>query len=275
MKTKFLVFVFLLISSLVMAACNQKNQYRPEAKIITAFNTKYPKADKVEWEAKQGFQVAEFYENNIECEAWFDNNGKWLMTKSDLRYSNLPQSIRENFEKSMYSNWKKEDINKIERTGMNPVYIVEVEKGGQETDLYYNEDGTLAKTLNDPVKDQPNNYMPVSPVISDLIVQKYPEATIIDTDMEKGKLEVDILDGGKTKEIIFNGNTWLSTSWEVRKAEVPTVVMEAFRGSAFGKYRIDDIHFYETPTTSYYLFDLEQGNSEVHLLIDPNGKIIQ
>ena len=98
---------------------------------------------------------------------------------------------------------------------------------------------------------------------------------IIEMDNEKGKLEVDILDGGKAKELIFQGNDWLSTSWEVSKAEVPSVVMETFRHSNFGKYRIDDIHFYETPNNSYYYFDLEQGNSEVHLSIDPTGNILQ
>ena len=75
--------------------------------------------------------------------------------------------------------------------------------------------------------------------------------------------------------MIFQGNDWLSTSWEVSKAEVPSVVMETFRHSNFGKYRIDDIHFYETPNNLYYYFDLEQGNSEVHLSIDPTGNILQ
>ena len=117
--------------------------------------------------------------------------------------------------------------------------------------------------------------MPVASDIQIWIKQKYPDATIIEMDNEKGKLEVNILDGGKAKELIFQGNDWLSTSWEVSKAEVPSVVMETFRHSNFGKYRIDDIHFYETPNNSYYYFDLEQGNSEVHLSIDPTGNILQ
>lgn len=87
-------------------------------------------------------------------------------------------------------------------------------------------------------------------------------------------MEVDILDGGKAKELIFQGNDWLSTSWEVSKAEVPSVVMETFRHS-----NLEIPHrrysFYETPNNSYYYFDLEQGNSEVHLSIDPTGNILQ
>jgi hypothetical protein len=78
--------------------------------------------------------------------------------------------------------------------------------------------------------------MPVASDIQIWIKQKYPDATIIEMDNEKGKLEVDILDGGKAKELIFQGNDWLSTSWEVSKAEVPSVVMETFRHSNFGKF---------------------------------------
>lgn len=50
------------------------------------------------------------------------------MTESNLRYSSLPQAIREQFEKSVYSTWKKDDIDKIERAGMEAVYIIEISK---------------------------------------------------------------------------------------------------------------------------------------------------
>ncbi len=58
----------------------------------------------------------------------FDGTGKWVMTESNLRYSSLPQAIREQIEKSVYSTWKKDDIDKIERAGMEAVYIIELEK---------------------------------------------------------------------------------------------------------------------------------------------------
>lgn len=276
MKTKILLIICTLSWGIIaLTSCNQKKQYRPDAKIITAFNTQYPQASKIEWEHKQGYQVAEFRNNGNETEAWFDNNGKLLMTKNNLKYTNLPQAIQDHFEKSIYSNWKKQDIDKIVRSGMSAVYIIEVEKEGQDTDLYYNENGNLVKTSNDISPKNPHHYQPVSPVISDIITQKYPEATIIEIDTDKTKPEIDILDGGKNKEVIFNGDSWVSTSWEVKKSEVPNAVMEAFRKSVYRKYRIDNIHFYETPTTSYYLFALEQGNSETRLTIDLSGKIIQ
>ena len=113
MKTRLILFILLFISGFAIAGCKQQNQYRPDAKIVAAFNNKYPQSDKVEWEQKQGYYVAEFREDGIEHEAWFDGTGKWVMTESNLRYSSLPQAIREQFEKSVYSTWKKDDIDKI------------------------------------------------------------------------------------------------------------------------------------------------------------------
>ena len=94
MKTRLILFILLFISGFAIAGCKQQNQYRPDAKIVAAFNNKYPQSDKVEWEQKQGYYVAEFREDGIEHEAWFDGTGKWVMTESNLRYSSLPQAIR-------------------------------------------------------------------------------------------------------------------------------------------------------------------------------------
>ena len=215
MKTRLILFILLFISGFAIAGCKQQNQYRPDAKIVAAFNNKYPQSDKVEWEQKQGYYVAEFREDGIEHEAWFDGTGKWVMTESNLRYSSLPQAIREQFEKSVYSTWKKDDIDKIERAGMEAVYIIELEKEGLDTDLYYVGNGNLIKTVNEVSKEKRSSYMPVASDIQIWIKQKYPDATIIEMDNEKGKLEVDILDGGKAKELIFQGNDWLSTSWKL------------------------------------------------------------
>lgn len=274
MKMKILVFLFLLSSATVIAGCDHKKQYRPEARIVNALNTRFPKASKVEWEQKKGYYVAEFYDNGTKNEAWFDHQGKWMMTESDIKYTNLPQAIRNQFEKSMYNGWKKEDVNKIERAGMKPVYIVEVEKEGQDSYLYFSENGQLVKTIHDRKKGDPMDYMPVPAAIRTIIAQKYPDANIIETELDKGKYEIDILDNGRSKEVMFNDNTWLSTSWKVSKAEVPTSVMEAYRRSDYGKYAIDDIHFIETPERSFYQFDLEQGDKDAYLSINPQGEIV-
>ncbi len=275
MKTRLLLFIPALTLGMFLNGCNAHSQNLPDKQIVTAFKAKYPNAKKTEWESKQGFYVAEFHNDNIESQAWFDNKGKWTLTKNELRYNMLPAEIRNNLEKTDYNNWKKDDITKIERPNVLPIYIIEVEKAGQETNLYYTENGQLVKTMNDLKPNSPVDYSPLPAEIQNQIKQKYPQAILLDTDREKGKYEVDILDQGKNKEVIFNGTTWQTTFWEVNKTDVPTTVMDAFRNSTYGKYRIDEIHFFETPANTYYHFELEKDGQEVYLSVDTHGNILK
>ena len=118
--------------------------------------------------------------------------------------------------------------------------------------------------------------MPAS--VKSFIQERYPNARIIEYEIEKGNLEVDIIDGTKGKEVVFNSNyEWLYTKYEVSRLEVPENVMNTLNtllASQYAGYVIDDIDFYETSTTSYYRFELESGNREVKIDINTNGNIL-
>lgn len=275
MKTKVLLFIPLLTYNLLVLGCHSPQQYQPDKQIINAFKSKYPQAKKTTWESKEGFYVADFHHDATESEAWFDHKGEWILTKNEIQYHALPQDIRNALEKSDFNTWKKEEVIQIERPDIRPIYIIEAEKGDQEIDLYFTENGRLVKTTGDLKPGSTLHYAPLPLEIQNQIKQKYPQAVLIDIDREKGKYEIDIIDQGKNKEVVFYGNNWKTTSWEVSKTEVPNAVMETYRKSAYNKYRIDDIHFFETPANNYYHFELEDGKQEVNLSIDPNGKIVK
>lgn len=274
MKTKVIIFMLFGIVGLLMTGCNNKKQYRPDARIISAMNTKYPKATKIEWEQKHDYQVAEYYENGVESKAWFDKDGKWMMTESNLKYSGLPVAIRNTFEKSMYSGWKKDDIDKIERYGMQPVYVIEVEKEGQDVDLYFAANGMLVKTVNGKDMGHDNDYMPLAPAIRDNVMRKYPDASVIETAKKGGKKYVDIMDNGRVKELVFDNDNWVSTSWKVDKADVPSAVMTTLRGADYKNYTIDGITFYETADHSYYQVKMNEGTKDKKVNIDSTGKVV-
>lgn len=276
MKAKLLFLMFFLITGIVMAGCNQRSKYRPEAKVVSSLNAKYPQASRVKWEQEKGYQVAEFHEKGVECKAWFNNDGKWIMTESDIKYSALPAAIRSDVEKGEYSNWKKDDVDKIERAGMAAVYVLEMKKDAQETELYYTESGELVKVITEGQKKQKLAYMPLNQSVRDKITLKYPKATIIEADEENGMLEVDILDDGKNKEVLFTPqNEWVSTTWEIRKSDIPAAVNAILDEAPYKDYRIDDVHFVETPSKSYYWLELEKGNSELKLAVTPEGEVVQ
>lgn len=268
--------MFFLITGIVMAGCNQRSKYRPEAKVVSSLNAKYPRASRVEWEQEKGYQVAEFHEKGVECKAWFNNDGKWIMTESDIKYAALPAAIRSSVEKGEYSNWKKDDVDKIERAGMPAVYVLEMKKDAQEIELYYTESGELVKVITEGQKKQKPAYMPLNQSIRDKITLKYPKAVIIEADEENGMLEVDILDNGKNKEVLFTPqNEWVSTTWEIRKSDIPAAVNAILDEAPYKDYRIDDVHFVETSSKSYYWLELEKGNSELKLAVTPEGEVVQ
>ena len=85
------------------------------AELQSAFSSKFPNAANVKWETKCGYYVA----------------------------------VKMSFENSEYASWKRDDIDKLERTGVETVFVIEVEKQNQEVDLYYSADGTLIKSIVD------------------------------------------------------------------------------------------------------------------------------
>lgn len=279
MKLKLLLLA-VISGSLSLFACDD-DDYTPNQTVKEAFEAKYPAATRTSWEKKGIYRVAEFRLNNQKVHAWFDDSGIWYMTETDLKTVNaLPAKVQEGFRNSEYATWKVDDVDKIERPASEPFYVIEVEQGKQEIDLYYSEEGILIKTVEDhhsKPEDHLTNTLPAS--VKSFIQEHYPDARIIEYEIENGNLEVDIIDANRGKEVVFNGkNEWLYTKYKVFRSEVPENVMNTLNtllASQYKDYRIDDIDFYETPATSYYRFELESGNKEVKINIDTTGNIIQ
>ena len=97
------------------------------------------------------------------------------MTESDILFKNLPEAIQTAFAESEYKDWRVDDVDMLERVEMETVYVIEVEKSKQEFDLFYAEDGTLIKAVEDI--DNNNNYQPntVPEVLKNFINEKYPQ----------------------------------------------------------------------------------------------------
>lgn len=131
------------------------------AELSSALSKEHPNAQRIEWETKGTYYVADFYEDNFEKEAWFTKDAVWQVTETDIRYADLPSAVRSSYEGSTYHNvWQVEDVDKLERKEMDVVYIIEAEKGNREMDLYYSEDGTLVKEVADAHNDgSPEDWM--------------------------------------------------------------------------------------------------------------------
>ena len=273
MKTRMTIFTSLLLAGFAFTSCDDDNDnYTPGEEIVNVLYEKYPNAQRVDWELQRDHYVADFRDNNIEKEAWFNTKGEWVMTESDIPFEDLPQAIQTAFGESEYKDWRVDDVDMLERVEMETMYVIEVEKGKQEFDLFYAEDGILIKAI----EDLDNNYQPntVPEVLKNFINNKYPQATIVDIEIEKGITEIDILHENKAKELHFNSaNEWLYTTWEVKEREIQEIADNV--KAANPGFHVDDIDYKESDDNSkVYIFELEQGDHEKYVTVDMEGNIV-
>ena len=156
---KFIFTAFAVVAALGLFACDN---YDAPTSLRNAFSDKYPTAVDVEWERKRGYAVAEFtLPSQGECEAWYTKGGEWVMTKYDIKYSDLPQAVRMAFETSYGAQTPVDDVERLERNTGETIYFIEatVVVNGFLTDIYldYSPDGTLLRTAVD-VEDYDGIY---------------------------------------------------------------------------------------------------------------------
>ena len=276
MKTRMTIFVSLLLAGFAFTSCEDSDDnYTPDEKIVNVLYEKYPNAQRVDWELQHDHYVADFYDNNIEKEAWITTKGEWVMTESDILFNNLPDAVQTAFNESEYKDWRVDDVDMLERIEMETVYVIEVEKSKQEFDLFYAEDGTLIKAVEDI--DNNNNYQPntVPEVLKNFINEKYPQATIVDIEVEKGITEIDILHENNANELHFNSaNEWLYTTWDVREREIQDIATKVLNDNP--GFKIDDIDYKESADGSeVYIFELEKGNQEIHVTVNMEGNVVK
>ena len=159
---------------------------------------------------------------------------------------------------------------------METLYVIEVEKGESELDLFYSSTGILVKTVVDTGHEEDyDDYLPQPDAngIIAIVKQKYPNATIVEIEREKGLQEVTILDENKEKEVYFNErNEWMGTSWDVQVANLPEAVKKSVM-EKYSDYVIDDADYVVTPDNEWYILDLEnkQIDKELKVKVDKDG----
>lgn len=240
-----------------------------------AFSEKYPSATHVSWDQEGTYLVAEFQENSQASNAWFNTAGHWFMTETDQTWEQLPEAVKNAFQASEYSQWRIDDVDMLERNEAETVYIIEVEKGGQEFDLYFNNSGVFIQAS----VDSDDDYLHLLPTlmpdkIKAAVLEMYPNAHFVDIETEHGITEVTIIDGMKSKEIRFNtALEWLETEYDITSKEVPAPVMTTLNAQYPNPYVIDEVECHETPEGKFYHFEIEINDRDSEINIREDGTI--
>ncbi|MBQ7664464.1 MAG: PepSY-like domain-containing protein [Bacteroidaceae bacterium] len=146
MKKIFSLMAFCLcLSTFSFYSCNDDNDdmVGPEVDAAVAtFQAKYPTCKVAKWEWESGYLKAEFIKDSREAEAYFNTDGTWVKTVTELLPIDLPQAAID-YINTNYPDRRTRDVDLVETPG-NSMYLVELEKS-KTADIYlrFATDGTL------------------------------------------------------------------------------------------------------------------------------------
>lgn len=247
----------------------------PES-VLAQFGNDHPDAQNVEWKQDGDYYMASFSEDGQSAtQAWYGRDGRWGMTKYEVPFDRLPAAVAEAFAATEYgqsgSEWHVErEVDVLERPdGTETLYIIEVERGETEADLYFTADGVLVKEILDAAPDKNyGEYLPQSPDgnLQSWLQQRFPGYRLVDLDTDDGGLEVEFVYERKKYEAFFTRTgEWLyyKTGLAYRSPEIPDVVkatVEASEAMQQGAW-VDEVEMYVVNAsgaeTVYFCFELE------------------
>lgn len=247
----------------------------PES-ILAQFSQDYPDARNVEWEQEGAYYTVSFSDGqSADNTAWYEQDGRWGMTKYEIRFDHLPAAVAEAFAATEYgqsgSTWQVDrEVDVLERRdGTETLYIIEVEQGETEVDLYFTAEGILVKEIIDaaPEKDY-TEYLPQSPGtdLETWLEQRFPGYRLVDMDRDDGGLEVEfIYDRQKYEAFFTTGGQWLYYKVELRYTStlIPDAVKATVEASPYiqqGAW-VDEVEMYVVNVsgteTTYFCIELE------------------
>lgn len=86
-------------------------------------------------------------------DVWFNMQAEWQLTETEILWTGLPGTVQTAFNDSEYATWEREDVDMLEYPLQPIQYVIEVEKGKTEYQLFYSEDGNLMQTRDVTGKD--------------------------------------------------------------------------------------------------------------------------
>lgn len=112
--------------------------------------------------------------------------------------------------------------------------------------------------------------------IQKIFSQKFPNAKNVKWDKENAnEWEAEFKIDGKDYSANFNSDgTWKETEYKIRKSDIPAVVKSTLDND-FPGYKMEKAEASETTKGKVFEFKLEKDETDVHVAIAADGKIIE
>ena len=79
-------------------------------------------------------------------DAYFDDDGSWKQTETRIEEAEIPAAVRDGFDKSKYTEWDIDRVERIEKSDNNIEYRIQVKKGDlKKKNLTFSTEGKLLK----------------------------------------------------------------------------------------------------------------------------------
>jgi uncharacterized membrane protein YkoI len=141
---KIMVLVALVLTISLAHAQKLKETDLPAA-VKDSFAKRFPQAKNVSWSKENDAEYeAEFKINGTEQSVNFDQAGKWLMTETEIKKSELPAAVQASIAKE-FPGYKIEETEKTESAANGSFYEIEVEKGKVTYEVQISADGKVIK----------------------------------------------------------------------------------------------------------------------------------
>lgn len=144
MKKFNIMAVLLLFSISVLAIV-------PPDNVQATFKKMYPKTNDIAWSQDDGYYCANFVMNGFTKNVWFNAQGQWEMTQTDLvSLDRLTPVVYNAFTFSSYASWVAEDVTMVEFPKGQAIIVIEVGQDNVDIkyQLFYTPKGILLKTRN-------------------------------------------------------------------------------------------------------------------------------
>jgi len=135
----------------LFASCEMDLRHAP-VPVQKSFDSLFPEAHHVRWEKEMTLYKAEFHNASHEMEAWFEKDGTWKRSKTELLLSEVPDTVLQATKEFSKGAWEIDDIDYYEQpAGIQAFYRIEFDKEHSEREriLRLRPDGTIITDLNE------------------------------------------------------------------------------------------------------------------------------
>ena len=136
------MLISMILAVFSFTACGQKKDVC--SKIKTAFEQKFPTAQKVKWDKENETEwEAEFKMSGKEYSANFTTDGKWMETEYEINKSEIPQAVKQTLDNE-FAGYDIE-VAEISETKDGKVYEFAIEKDEIDMEVAISPEGKVVK----------------------------------------------------------------------------------------------------------------------------------